>query len=335
MMAGRTGSFMRVGSGILWATCCLTLFDGVPANALGKPSDFYPNCTAANKQKALYLQYVIEPPLQESPALDISVEHRWNATSDMSRWGTNGVYAANPVGFQDGPSGYFGSQATGDIAQGGLLFSLWDKARKPRPNNTVHCAGGTAPNSTWCEHQHAFPLSPHCHRHCLDCGLHPGWSNTTGVQCSLALPIQEGQGFRFRLFRDKNSSTLHDPLGMGLTYQGSEWVLTATRVDGALTASEGARTNATVEVGRVFLEDTLAGVSRLGAFHEHIGCTPCDAFYESEIRRGPWIDQPLRRTVKAIGFKRNNCSCQLFDVNMLSIDGVPAAQFRTGPGSGP
>ena len=124
MMAGRTGSFMRVGSGILWATCCLTLFDGVPANALGKPSDFYPNCTAANKQKALYLQYVIEPPLQESPALDISVEHRWNATSDMSRWGTNGVYAANPVGFQDGPSGYFGSQATGDIAQGGLLFSL-------------------------------------------------------------------------------------------------------------------------------------------------------------------------------------------------------------------
>ena len=109
----------------------------------------------------------------------------------------------------------------------------------------------------------------------------------------------------------------------------------ATRIDRARTASEGARTNTTIEVGRVFLEDTFEGVSRLGAFHEHIGCTPCNAFFESEIRRGPWVDQPLPRAVNAISFKRNNCSCQLFDVDMLTIDGIPAAQFRTGPGSGP
>ena len=77
-------------------------------------------CTQANKQKAIYLQYDLEPPLHVSPATDISVEHVWNATGDLRRYGTKGVFAAQPIGTSDGVGGYFGSQVHGDE-----LFACW------------------------------------------------------------------------------------------------------------------------------------------------------------------------------------------------------------------
>ena len=131
----------------------------------------------------------------------------------------------------------------------------------------------------------------------------------------------------------------------------------------------------------------LGGIARIGAFHEHIGCTPCAAFYESEVylglaedshvgnytflfdhflwlpslflpmdigkagsivanmressaepqvRRGPWVAAPHARAVKSIGFSRNNATCQLYDVDItMQPPFGPAAQFWTGPGTGP
>eukprot|EP01079_Euglenida_sp_SAG-EU17-18_P001436 gene1435-2783_t len=35
------------------------------------------NCTALNKQKALYLGYTFDPPLASDPPLDMSVDHLW------------------------------------------------------------------------------------------------------------------------------------------------------------------------------------------------------------------------------------------------------------------
>jgi hypothetical protein len=115
-------------------------------------------------------------------ATDISIDHIWNSTSDMRRYGSNGVYAANPIGFGPGVSGYFGSQADGDTSEGGLLFSIWDKEQREGASCASTYGAAKAPNSTWCQHLHSFPLSDNCHRHCLDCGLHPGWHNTSGTQ---------------------------------------------------------------------------------------------------------------------------------------------------------
>ena len=61
-----------------------------------------PPCTHANKQVALYLDYLFEPSLATSPATDISIDHIWNSTSDMRRFGHNGVFAAQPIGFGAG-----------------------------------------------------------------------------------------------------------------------------------------------------------------------------------------------------------------------------------------
>ena len=162
---------------------------------------------------------------------------------------------------------------------------------------------------------HSFPLSPNCRRHCLDCGLHPGWHNTTGTQCSISMTLSAGDMIRFRLWRSANDSVLPDPLGMGMPpYHGSEWTLTATTIN----------TGKTEVLGKMFFEDTctavcaayhpsmlprvwrpspsfcartVSGVTRFGAFHEHIGCVPCSSFFESEVRRGPFAIQPGNRCV--------------------------------------
>lgn len=104
-----------------------------------------------------------------------------------------------------------------------------------------------------------------------------------------------------------------------VTLYGSEWTLTATLVPkkknknkqneegkgqedegkGAAAGAAGAAGGGGAQkvfvgsepivVGVMFYEDTYAGLGRLSAFHEHIGCTDCNAFFESEKRSGPWI----------------------------------------------
>ena len=286
-------------------------------------------CSHANKQIALYLDYEFADgeSLSEMPATDISVGHYWNSTSAMRKVGQNGVYAAQPIGIAGGPGGYFGSQSDGDPNSGGLLFSIWDSVR-PHPKGVQqHCSDpAKAPNETWCVRQHAFPLVSSCHRNCNDCGLHPGWHNTTGTQCSVHMELSEGDHIIFRLWQSSPNSTLQNPLGMGLNYHGAEWTLTATN-----------KSNPTQiwTVGKMLLEDSYGGLTRFSAFHEHIGCTPCNEFYESEIRVGPYKIQPGNRAVKSIGFTRKNVSCELYEVSNAVVDGHPAAQISTGPGTGP
>jgi hypothetical protein len=306
-------------------------------------------CTAATKQKALYLRYDFDPPLVYSPATDISVEHTWNSTADLRRWGANGVFAAQPIGTLGGVGGYFGSQVFGDPSSHGgkLLFSIWDFAEKRvQPANISACLARGGPNITWCTRKHAFALSENCHRHCLDCGLHPGWHNTTGVQCSADVPsLTDGQTLRFRLRQTASNATFSEPQqGLGLTYHGAIWELTATvfhsesRISRNGSHGDDENSSSSLLVGRMFWERTPGGLSRFGAFHEHIGCTPCHAFFESETRTGPWVGAPpLGRAVRAINFTRPNVTCQEFDVHIEpagTSGGAPSAQFSTGPGPG-
>ena len=76
---------------------------------------------------------------------------------------------------------------------GTLLFSLWDAGRygkHPNASALARCASGAhGPNVTWCMHKHSFPLSANCHRHCLDCGLHPGAPRWSSGRCRLAVPF--------------------------------------------------------------------------------------------------------------------------------------------------
>ena len=301
-----------------WIVLVLTGFALVETTAKEDPP-----CTHATKQTALYLNYVWsknEDP-RILPATSVSVEHRWTNTSDLERFGKNGIFAAHPIEIGEDAAkigGYFGSQADGSPGAGGLLFSIWDSIRQDQRFRT------NTPNATWSQHRHAFPLSPSCQRHCLDCGLHPGWHNTTGVQCSVPMHVRSNDTIVFNLTRIATNQTLINPLGMELHYVGDIWELIATN-----------KTSMKVtNVGKMFLEDVHVGLTRFGAFHEHIGCVPCDSFYESETRVGPFAIQPGNRTVQSISFQRDkNVSCQLFDVKTLNDMYPPEALISTGPGT--
>ena len=314
----------------------------VPAVAL-------PPCTHATKQRALYLDYDYgDVPLSASPATSISVDHHWTNVSALHSFGKNGVFAAQPIeitggGGADIIGGYFGTQVDGDPSKGGFLFSIWDALRKETGGKNCTTPGGgggggggvAAPNRTWCEHRHAIPLlSTRCRRHCLDCGLHPGWHNTTGVQCSVPWTFEEGGSpVRLVLERESTNVTVENPLGLGQKYTGDVWRLSAV-----IETAGGGKNVQVVEVGRMLLEDVVdSGVTRYGAFHEHIGCVPCSSFYESEERRGPYAIQPGNRTVRGIGFQRKtDLACQLYDVVVGGGGGgeVPSAVIETGPGTG-
>ena len=136
-------------------------------------------------------------------------------------------------------------------------------------------------------------------------GLHPTWTNTTGVQCVIPYIFEEQDHLRFHFIRTNTSSTYSVPGLPGVVVNGSVWTLTATLMSQHQRQPArhlpGHSDNITFQphkkseqsskqlpkqfdIGTVFLEQTFGGVTRLGAFHEHIGCTPCDAFYESESR---------------------------------------------------
>jgi len=323
------------------------------------------NCSHLNKQIALYLDYDFGEPLIKIEPTALRVKTSWVNVTDIRAYGKNGVFAAHPFHTVDGPGGYFGSQVDGNVTgdSGGLLFSIWDLKDPKEPCNY------SAPNETWCLYKHAFPVSSTCDRHCLDCGLHPGWTNTTGTQCHVQLNVTDGD----KILWDIRQSEVNSSYAFGnVTLNGSEWTVTAQ-----YTARGQATRNITV--GQVFFERSWRGLKKyvqahasclslnvsmhslvdscavwklvspcgtnvpatvpatafahsLGAFHEHIGCTECDAFYESEIRTGPWVLQPRPHTVKNINFTRVNASCQLFDFRRLHSDSV---LIETGPGTGP
>ena len=291
------------------------------------------------KQKSIYLSHSFEPTLEDSPATDLSLEIDWNATADMTRYGREtgsnpGIYAGNPIHTHDGISGYFGSQVHGgaNSSNGSFLFSTWDagygKHARPEDHNCDPLPRW-APNITWCMRRHSFPLSTNCHRNCQDCGLHPGWTNTTGTQCGVPMDIAEGDGFVMRITQTAATTTYEYPPGHFL--KGSAWQVTAQRIRRrGIPVTLGPL----VTVGHQFWEGTFSGIARIGAFHEHIGCIPCDAFYESEIRRGPWIHAPVSREANVSYAENSHPYCTLHSVELLRRpDGTGAgAQIRTGPG---
>eukprot|EP00756_Hemistasia_phaeocysticola_P064779 Hpha_TRINITY_DN8058_c0_g1::TRINITY_DN8058_c0_g1_i1::g.140193::m.140193 len=270
-------------------------------------------CNQTNKQKALYAEYTYTTPLSKEPALEVAAAAEWTHISKMRQYGKNGIFAAQPFGVENGPGGYFGSQVTGGSTNGTVLWSVWDKALKT-PRQCPH-----APNQTWCQHLHAFPVSGACRRHCNDCGA-AGHGQTTGSQCPMHLPIAEGDTVEMRLYQAKpNASVVVE----GITYHGGLW-----------TAEASVSGRAFFEVGTMLLEDTYGGVSRLGSFHEHIGCTVCDAFSESETRHGPWIGKsrtpPVSASFTPISDKD---ACRLFNASI--DDKAHTVTFTTGPGTGP
>jgi len=276
-------------------------------------------CNQQVKQKSVYLAFDFEPPLEEANIFDVETKVQWNRFQEYE---TKGIYHALRFIFARSPSleghfwGYAGPQIKGGML-GLHLFTIWDTVK---PN-----ADGTSPPGR----RLALPAADPglCQRNCNDCALHPDLSEaglTTGTKCRTDnFPVQEGNAFVYRLRMSKPSATTEYD---GKVYQGTEWEVLVTDL----------QRDEVFVLGRVLFEgDTESeGVRVWKNFHEHMGCVPCDAFYERTTVTGPFILES--QGVHTIGAGHleppASGSCKLYRVISLSNLEV---QFETGPGVSP
>ena len=171
------------------------------------------------------------------------------------------------------PRGYMGPQViatrliSGEPQQ--VLFSIWDN--KPGED-------------TWLP---AIPDHENCNRNCNDCGVHVGDKvddGSTGTQCKVFIPRYANQVLRMRVRRVEAEGSREM---YGQTWTGGVWEVTVQDLG----------TGEVWMVGRQLLAEQTGGIVGTSAFNEHIGCTPCDAFDQSEVRGGPWVLDPPGTTL--------------------------------------
>merc|ERR1712232_927332 len=114
--------------------------------------------------------------------------------------------------------------------------------------------------------------------------------HTTGVQCKMLYDgTPEGSAFSYRLRMSKEQATTSFA---NKDYKGTEWEVSVIDLNDPTAGPQ--------VIGRVLLEDDAGsqGIASFKNFHEHIACTPCDAYYESTTITGPFVLEPPGVMVK-------------------------------------
>jgi len=235
-------------------------------------------CNQQTKQKAVYASFANNA---ISGATDVIGDVLWDDIDDLRRYGSRGLFNAFMLRFvAPSPSGYCGPQATGrgdpNVEQ--VLFSMWDH--------------GEFGDSSWLPalpmideaDAAANPGRPSCKRNCNDCAVHDGAvadDGSTGTQCSVFIPAYSGQRVRMRIRRVAQAQVA---FYSGQSWQGDVWEVSVQDLN----------TGQGWLVGRQLLAGSSGGMraNSMSAFCEHIGCTPCDAFYARTSRAGPWVLEP-------------------------------------------
>jgi hypothetical protein len=207
-------------------------------------------------------------------------------------------------------AGYTGPQVTAHSRT--HLYSIWDTYNDPNHEDRRVALPAADPG--------------HCKRNCNDCGLHPGVYETTGVQCKLPVSKQDYSAdvsylYRLRMSNKDASVTYNDEV-----YKGTEWEVTVAIDRGSSAPAE------TIVLGRVLLQgDTpTTGISTYKSFHEHLGCTACDAFYEQTIVTGPFMLEGNHKVVSgSVEPLKSQYQCRRH--REYHIDGL-AVSIETGPG---
>ena len=209
------------------------------------------------------------------------------------------------------PRGYMGPQVTATRLISGepqqVLFSLWDK---------------DPGEDTWLP---AIPDHENCNRNCNDCGVHVGDKvddGSTGTQCKVFIPRYANQVLRMRVRRVEAEGSREM---YGQTFTGGVWEVTVQDLG----------TGEVWTVGRQLLAEQFGGIVGTSAFNEHIGCTPCDAFDQSEVRGGPWVLEPpgttlVGATSRYTLTREDGFTCHR---HAVTSDGSGVVTFASGPSS--
>jgi len=306
-------------------------------------------CSEENKQQATNLKYLFEPALESCNAKDVKFYMNFSSIDQLgcANCGAKGIrhklemqFATNAgegiTGYQDkvlGFNGWMGPEVMGGPRQAGSDFQglhVFEVEDTEEPSHSEDCAA-LNPAGRWLAIPGAGKMGEtwNCQRickstHTCHCG------RKTHVRCTASIAMSTSQLFVYRVrMTSKSAVTTFE----GSTYTGTEWEVSAQDLSHKNLAGEGHMT-----VGRVILVGNadVYGIKTMSQAHEHIGCVPCDMFYESTVVSGPFVQDPVG--VHAIRSAEGGAppltahSCELF--RMSSLGGF-AVKFETGPGLWP
>lgn len=247
-------------------------------------------CGLRNMQSPVYARYTIEPPLEEVNAFELLMVVAWKSIIKVQPHPSSGVYSKMKfrIAHTDGKGfdGQMGPVVRGGGVEGGALsgkhvFEIED-TEHPAPFGGIVEGRRLALASRPQPGDVGF-----CSRVCTGCQTQPrllSIGETTGVRCEVNMAMYDGDGFVYRLalVSGEAAAEFEDAV-----YRGAEWLVVLRSLS---TGNE-------VPVGRIVLEgNTHAnGIERFSILHTHLGCTPCDAFYQSAVVSGPFIVRPHKR----------------------------------------
>jgi hypothetical protein len=316
-------------------------------------------CTEGNKQRHSNVTMLIEPALDTCNAFNLTYYINWSNVDGLacSSCGGKGIKHAfeMSIATNAGDSECTGSscpiytyeawmgpeidgkdQADNSDFNGRHVFEIEDTVHPPSSTN----CDAVNPAGRWIamEGAHKDGDSFTCTRICkqynslgeLNC--HCG--RTTHLRCEANMAMGTGQVFAYHIRRTNVSTSVSYDNNTRL---GSEWEVIAQDIKNNVLP---------MAVGRVVLEGIGCeyGINRLKQSHQHIGCTPCDLFYESTTVTGPFITEPAGvHSVRSAATEPpviTSTSCELFRTSSYNEPGTSNAygttlHFETGPGLWP
>lgn len=244
-------------------------------------------CGVKNMQPPVYSVYSIDPPLDQLNAFELIMVVTWKSVMKVQPHASSGLYNKMKfiISHTDGKpfKGEMGPQVRGGGVSGAALggkhiFEISDTEPPSVRGGLVEgrrlaLASSPAPGDV------GF-----CTRVCSNCANKPALvaiGETTGVRCEVSMAMDDGDGFIYRLKLVTGDAFSEYE---GARYQGAEWQVLIRDV------SNGNE----VSVGRILLEGNThsSGIEKFSNVHMHLGCTPCDAFYQGTVVGGPYITQP-------------------------------------------
>jgi len=291
------------------------------------------------------MTWLFEPALSSCNAFDVKLYANW---SDIEQLGCSNCaekglrhsfemeFATNAgeglTGYEErslsfsawmGPEVKGGPRGSGSDFQGLHVFEVEDTEEPSRSDN----CDATNPPGRWLAIPGELRAGEtfHCERICKD--SHPcKCGRNTGMRCTAGIAMSSAQLFSYRIrsIAESATGTLD-----GNSYVGTEW---------EVTAEDLTQTSPVMTVGRVILAGNSAvyGIKEMRQSHQHLGCVPCDLFYESTIVSGPFINDPVGvhvvRSADGEPPLLTSESCELFRISSM---GGLAVKFETGPGLWP
>jgi hypothetical protein len=222
-----------------------------------------------------------------------------------------------------------GGQEARNMVNGVHVFALMDTER-PYANGTIH---NFVPYSGYERGRRLALPGKHvpgnlgtCRRHCINCddvdpqNLIAGWS--TGTICTANIKLDPNSKFVYRLVQRGYTQVEYD----AAKYFGVEWEVRIAEQS----------TGAAYTLGSIVTEGTWnkSGITDFFTVHEHLGCAPCDAYYQSVRTTGPFILNPRGAHSLMKATETSPLRTQDQDCDMKRVFGLGGSTilYESGPG---